>query len=933
MLNGKRSNAVVFLTFVVLLLTTHLSVSQEREVPADIEITGERRFRKMGIHNANRVRTMFRNQGEVGEWKHPLSGEWPKGTGHTYLDGNALLVAAAVMDVHGNRIHPLEAAYRECMRPGDCHNPAERDYGWEPLPGYAYPDQDYIAMSDQTDTWPVVWPDKPEWAGSWNGYFGRGIMNADQESYFVMDDDADEGFDFYPDATNPSRRGLGLRVAVRGFQWVHVLAQDVIFWHYEITNVGTTDYDSVFFGMYFDTGIGGEGDSWDDDSYFDKRADITYVSDHDNKSVNWPGIPGLVGYAYLESPGNPWDGIDNDDDGLIDERRDSGPGVWLDTYPYGVDDVDNFRTFYGREPKPHWSGDENQNWDPYEDVDGDGVWDPDEPLNDDVGADGAGPLDADYPGPDEGEGDGIPTLGEPDFDKTDKDESDQIGLTGVNVRRTHYTDLYEYEEIWDIFTCNFNSASSENCTSTPDNCFNDCTENDDTSIYYASGPFPLTGRKGGELVGQTERFSMALIFGDDEADILRKKATVQAIYNANYNFSKPPDKPTVTAVPGNGTVTLYWDDRAEQSYDKFLQRQDFEGYMIYRSTEYAFNETFIITDSQGHKKFNKPLAQFDVKNGVEGFHSTDVDGIKFYLGDDTGLVHAWTDTTVQNGQTYYYAVVSYDQGDTLLGGGEGLAPTPCAAIVDKDVSGNLRFDVNTVAVTPNAPAAGYVPPAIEGDIVHLEGEGTGFIEVEIVDPRLVRDEGFYEIAFKDDDFQVLSYSVRDLTLSPADTLIPDCRSVGPGEEGPLFHGMRIFVFNDTTSEGVPFGTGDLFQFRTKGARIDQTQAKHDMDKIAVVPNPYVAAASWESYTLASLNLGRGERKVYFIHLPSRATIRIYSISGHLVDTIEHEGTMDDGSEPWDLVSQDGMDIAYGVYIYHVDAPGIGQKIGKFAVIK
>jgi len=28
-----------------------------------------------------------------------------------------------------------------------------------------------------------------------------------------------------------------------------------------------------------------------------------------------------------------------------------------------------------------------------------------------------------------------------------------------------------------------------------------------------------------------------------------------------------------------------------------------------------------------------------------------------------------------------------------------------------------------------------------------------------------------------------------------------------------------------------------------------------------------------------------------------------------------------------------MDIAFGVYVFHVDAPGIGEYIGKFAVIK
>jgi hypothetical protein len=55
--------------------------------------------------------------------------------------------------------------------------------------------------------------------------------------------------------------------------------------------------------------------------------------------------------------------------------------------------------------------------------------------------------------------------------------------------------------------------------------------------------------------------------------------------------------------------------------------------------------------------------------------------------------------------------------------------------------------------------------------------------------------------------------------------------------------------------------------------------------------------------------------------------------GALVQTLEHDATVDNGQEPWNLVSKDGMDIAYGVYIYHVDAPGIGERIDKFAIIK
>ena len=103
-----------------------------------------------------------------------------------------------------------------------------------------------------------------------------------------------------------------------------------------------------------------------------------------------------------------------------------------------------------------------------------------------------------------------------------------------------------------------------------------------------------------------------------------------------------------------------------------------------------------------------------------------------------------------------------------------------------------------------------------------------------------------------------------------------------------------------------------------------------MDKIAVVPNPYTGAASFEP---SSNTVGRGERRIFFIHLPHECTIRIYTMSGKLVQTIEHNSTIADGQEAWNLVSKDGMDIAYGIYVYHVEAPGIGEKIGRFAIIK
>ncbi|NDC88453.1 MAG: hypothetical protein EB075_06575 [Bacteroidetes bacterium] len=114
------------------------------------------------------------------------------------------------------------------------------------------------------------------------------------------------------------------------------------------------------------------------------------------------------------------------------------------------------------------------------------------------------------------------------------------------------------------------------------------------------------------------------------------------------------------------------------------------------------------------------------------------------------------------------------------------------------------------------------------------------------------------------------------------------------------------------------------------SRIDEELAASQLDQIAVVPNPYVAASAFEP---ASQISGRGERRLQFIHLPQSCTIRIYNIRGELIQTLYHEGVGSDGAMFWDMLTRDQQDLAYGVYIYHVEAPGIGEHIGKFAVVK
>ncbi|PIP13369.1 MAG: hypothetical protein COX49_02270, partial [bacterium (Candidatus Stahlbacteria) CG23_combo_of_CG06-09_8_20_14_all_40_9] len=185
----------ILLILGILLLSQVASLSgQPREPDPN---TGDPRWRKRGIMDGNMVRTLFYNDGEIGRYDEPFSGEWPKGSGHLYIDGVAVIVMVECVDNNGNIIHPMETMYYEFM---DMNPETNQPMGWAPLPGYCNYYQDSPALSDDPESWPDRWPDKPlDWGGYWNGYFGKGVKNADLETYYVMDDNQDVEWDFSPD--------------------------------------------------------------------------------------------------------------------------------------------------------------------------------------------------------------------------------------------------------------------------------------------------------------------------------------------------------------------------------------------------------------------------------------------------------------------------------------------------------------------------------------------------------------------------------------------------------------------------------------------------------------------------------------------------------------------------------------------------------------
>jgi hypothetical protein len=1109
--------------------------------------TGEMREIRSLIMHGNKITTVVYNYGNIAR-PNTLGNVadlvWDRlGYGYEFDP----LVAAQVKSEQGDSIWILDDGMYTPSQ-GAYAPDGSLKWGWLPKAGYAAPGQPDIAawshrsevggdLTRKPHSWPESWYNAALGRYVWPAFLGNDATAPDEEVYFVTDDYTNAKWKdrYRPFPNDSTRLGLGLDLEVRFFQFNNPLAEDIIFLVYRVTNRSPRTLGKVYFGMFGDPHIGGPNDFSDDlaffvpskgplaDPYPQRARSMVYA--WDANGVGDGGlIPGYFGFKFLESPTNSVNGKDDDDDGIIDESPFNDAGFYIDgvTTPltWGIADTAKYIALYGR-PRPRWSGDE------------DGDWRPDK---DDVGLDGI-PGTGDF-----GEGNGKPDIGydangnltaEPNFGVRDVHESDQIGLTSFHAQFAGVPNFPVNDALFTQELSSDSIAIDQEFFRTPG----------DNEFLYGSGPFTLEP-------GATQRFSIALLMGKDLNDLLLNAETAQRVLEANYQFAQPPPKPNVRAVPGNGRVTLYWDNIAESAVDPLTATQDFEGYKIYRSEDYTFSDIYTITDANGVPFLGNPLlgadgkrAQFDLVNRWSGLHPVEYlgRGVKYNLGTNSGLVHEYVDSTVTNGKTYYYGVASYDHGFDSLG--IALPPTESQIAITRDpVTGVMTFDANTVAVTPGPLPAGQNRAIVSNQSTaqRVAGNATGTIRVKVMNDFLVVDGAKYDLNFRSSNanlvYDILSVTPVSETIVAHDTFyVPlghqnlnagsftlknaagnivnpsvyrldaasgRIRGAATGDlptdavytvsytyfpifgssrfnnedDNPVFDGIRVYATDaplgidslnsgwvmkgatnlagivrrpvsvlstnpfrpapidiqiqwnrtDTTATGKwlfpgdtllnnfgakvvvcpfrivdvtdtssvrvlvnkattdsvwrpdremvfitppkfspsqspvpvlfsvtftapgaaplvlptvgdiyearttkPFVAGDQFTFTTTASKFDVANARSQLDRICVVPNPYVAYSRLEQP--GSTPTRRGNTTLQFRNLPPRCTIRIYTLIGELVDTIVKDDR--NSYADWQLLSYEGNRLAYGVYIYHVEVPGVGQKIGRLALIK
>jgi hypothetical protein len=134
---------------------------------------------------------------------------------------------------------------------------------------------------------------------------------------------------------------------------------------------------------------------------------------------------------------------------------------------------------------------------------------------------------------------------------------------------------------------------------------------------------------------------------------------------------------------------------------------------------------------------------------------------------------------------------------------------------------------------------------------------------------------------------------------------------------PIRAGHFNFSIDNPVNDNFP-----VYRFNTKDVKTvknDTKTAKESLDLVNIVPNPYYGYSEYE--------LNQIENLVKITNLPQRCTISIYNVNGTLIRRFRKDSQL--SYQEWDLKNQYGIPIASGIYIIHVDAFELGEKVLKW----
>jgi hypothetical protein len=120
-----------------------------------------------------------------------------------------------------------------------------------------------------------------------------------------------------------------------------------------------------------------------------------------------------------------------------------------------------------------------------------------------------------------------------------------------------------------------------------------------------------------------------------------------------------------------------------------------------------------------------------------------------------------------------------------------------------------------------------------------------------------------------------------------------------------------------------------YRFKIEGRQttpLDAAQVQNALDSIKVVPNPYYGYSPYETSQFSNV--------VKITNLPAKCTVTIYSLDGRFIRQYRRDEVYAPYQQispdlEWDLKNNKGIPVASGVYLIHVNAPGMGERTIKW----
>lgn len=152
-----------------------------------------------------------------------------------------------------------------------------------------------------------------------------------------------------------------------------------------------------------------------------------------------------------------------------------------------------------------------------------------------------------------------------------------------------------------------------------------------------------------------------------------------------------------------------------------------------------------------------------------------------------------------------------------------------------------------------------------------------------------------------------------------------------------YYSVTSFSKEDTV---VEFPPQESSIFKNATEVVPGTPPPSNVGEVAVVPNPYRGDIAyynydppWEKPDETRDLWMEQDRRIQFINLPAECEIKIYTLSGDLLATLNHSNPQR-GYEDWNLTSDVGQAVASGIYLFTVEDRKTGDvQVGKFVIIK